>query len=246
LSTDHPLDSVYSNNELRLRGSGKVVLSETSILGIELGYGMRTYLDPLSISSERGSPGPPWVVTVGSEFSQYSVGAWYQHFISEKLVIGGIASAAFAPELKAYVTSVDRGGVGLDPLLGIADEEYNYDLFSIAAFVNSNPIEEIEATLDLTYQHRAYGEVDLGTVRSRPGNQEIQELIASASNANRTENWIIASLGASRLFLFDEPLLSIFSGVGLDASLTFNAVSASVESYSYNSTSITVSAAAYF
>jgi hypothetical protein len=249
ITTRHPLDTVYSNTEWRIRGAGKVALSDKTLFAGEIGYGLRTYSNPLYIEiSPENSPRKSYV-SVGSEFSQVNIGAWFQSFISETLVWGGIVTAGISPDLKAYVTTVDRSDIGQGPpagSLGVADEEYNYDQISITAFLNSNPIEEIEATVDLSYQHRAYGAVDLGTARTQAGNAIIQRLIASAANAERTENWIIARLGASRLFLFEDRFLSIFSGIGVDASVTYNSVSASVSTYTYDNTSLSLSAAAYF
>lgn len=247
ISTEYPADLVYSNLEWRLRGSGKIVLSDHALVGLELGYGVRNYSNPLTIPV--GPSGPRQShITVDSMFSQLHAGAWYQYIVSERLVVGGVVAAAISPELSAYVTTLDRfeDAGRADGSLGVADEEYNYNLLSISAFLNSNPIEEIETTLDLSYQLRSYGAVDLGTVRNQAGNVEIQRLIASAANAERTENWIIARVGASRLFLFDDRVLSIFSGIGLDASLTYNTVRASVSTYTYDNTSVTLSAAAYF
>jgi hypothetical protein len=248
IGTEHPLDSVYSNTEWRVRGTGKLVLNESSILGGEFGYGLRDYSNPLSFAVN-GGPGGRTLVTVGSSFSQFNVGLWYQHFLSEKLAMGGVIAAAISPDLKAYVTSIDRTFNQQGPpdgSLGVADEEYNYDLLSITGFLNSNPIEEIEATLDLSYQRRSYGAVDLGTVRNQAGNKEIQDLIASASAAQRTESWVTASIAASRLFLFDNRLLSVFSGIGVEAAISHTSVSASVSTYSNDNTSFSLSASAYF
>jgi hypothetical protein len=74
----------------------------------------------------------------------------------------------------------------------------------------------------------------------------IQELIANSADAERTENWVVASFSASRLFLFDNRLLSVFSGIGVEATVSHTNVSASVSTYSNSNTSFTLSAAAYF
>ncbi len=245
IGTVHPLDSVYSNVEWRARVTGKLVIDESSIIGGEIGYGSRFYAHPLSFDADP-HPNKREIVTVGSEFTQYSIGAWYQHFVSDKFVIGGVIAAAISPDLKAYVTSINGNQTGATGALDVADEDFNYDLMSISGFINSNPIEEIEATIDLSLQKRTYGAIDLGTVRNQAGNFEIQRLIASASSAERTENWITASLSASRLFLFDERLLTAFSGIGLEATISHTNVSSSVSTYSNTNTSFSLSAAAYF
>lgn len=250
IGTDHPYDTSYTNTQWRGRASGKLQITDASLIGAEFGYAARTYAHPLSIALDNGPGKPRSFVTVGSEFSQYNLGAWFEHFLTEKIVVGGILSASISPSLKAYVNSINTtpGEFGQPPdrSVGVADEEFNYDMFSIAGFVNSNLIEEIETTLDIAFQSRSYGAVDLGTVRSKAGNQQIQQLIASASDAERTESWVTASLGASRLFLFDDRLFSLISGFGLDASITYTGVTASVSTYSNDNTSVALSVAAYF
>lgn len=246
ISSSHPFDSSYTYVDWRVRGAAKYVLGDHDVSAFEVSYGARNYSSPLSTTIDTSlsqRPGP-LVLTAESEFSQLTFGLWHQHFFSETFSMGAILSLVLHPELKGYVTALDS----IDPrdALASAEDEFNFDHTQVALFANLRFLDTYDAAFDVTYEDRSYGAIAIRNLPTNSRRPIFQEIIARTEEAARTENWITVTGSLSKIFIFENRVASIFSGLGLEAMLSYTTVEASVEDYNYDSFSASLSAIVYF
>jgi hypothetical protein len=240
----HPFDSLYSNATWRLRAATKLVLSERSIGGMELTYGLRRYHDPWSTTIDTFAPRPPRVnsvtFTTDPRFSQLTAGLWYQYLISDEFTMGAVFSIARHPDLRGSVVSQSQD------YASSAEDEFNFDHTQIAAFLTTRILEKYDLGVDAAFERRHYGSLKIKGLPTYTFNPEINSLIFSTTASTRTESVFTMATSLSRLFIFENKLAGFVTGMGVEALGTYNTTAASIEDYSYDSFTVSLSASAYF
>lgn len=233
LRTTYPNDTVYTNRETRVRAQAKYVLSEKLIGALEVAAGFRNYLSPLQVTYLTRPPRPQYrTLRASSEFSQFGTGLWLHYLLGEESAVGAVVSLTRSPDLKAYVTTNQDYGI-LGNAVGIANDEYNYDLSRFMGFYSTS-IGSVDIGVDLTYEHRKYGEVDEAFANIS------DETIQTLAGAKRIEGGYQAAVSMSRYYPFSSPVLSVFSALSVDATLLYSVVRSTIEDFEYDNASASV------
>jgi hypothetical protein len=87
---------------------------------------------------------------------------------------------------------------------------------------------DIDAGLDLAYEHRLYG-----TVARKQAQQYVE-------GAGRTDNGIDAGLSLNKLILFDDRALGVFDGLSLTGGLAYTSVASTDALYTYSNLDTTI------
>ena len=168
--------------------------------------------------------------TAGSNFDQFSYGIGVSDFIGEKWVLGGLVAFNDNPNLRAYITSADIvTGAKVKAVRAaaqIADDEYTYNLGRYTFFSNARIFAGLDLGLDLSYEHRRYGEA------AGPK--------GAVLDSGRTENGEFLNASFSKLIPFEDRLIGIFNGLLLEAKLEWANMVSTEPIYSYQLTDITL------
>lgn len=233
VNTQFPNDSVYSNNENRLRLGGRTSLTSSTTMFGEVGYGTKHYLNPLQIVVGGGPLHKLQTQQTASDFSQFTVGLGIAQFIGDRVTVGVSGGLSSSPNLRAYITTFN----GRNPLASqISDDEYTFDYKRLLLFTVTRIFWDIDLALDYAHENRQYGSV---LQKPRPG-------VEAKLGGDRIENGNYYSLDLSKFYVFDDRLISVFNSLLLEASISNAHVSSSLSQYSYKDFSVSLSAALGF
>ena len=237
--TDFAFDSVYSNTENRVMLTPRWRMGKSTVLFGEGAVGFKKYIDPLHLTDTvKGPLGRTLKVinqTAGSNFDQFSFGLGLAQFVGERWVFGALTAFNDNPNLRAYVTSaqVGTGAKGkVRAAAQIADDEYTYNLGRFTLFSNARIFADIDFGLDLSYEHRTYG--------NAAGPK------GAILDSGRTENGEFLNASLSKLIPFDERLIGVFNGLMLEAKLEWANVVSTEPIYGYQLADVTFTATLTF
>lgn len=224
-SNFYPNDTLYTYTEHKFRLDAHASIGDAVVIGAQFGMNFANYSHPFDsvFKGPRGKLISEY--TEPANFNRTELGLHATFFIGGSSIAGAAIAISRSSQLRPYLVNalLGRSKIGGQA----ADDPYSYELTRYILYASTTTFWELTPSIDVAFEKRAYGK---GLLRTNVG----------ANIPARNDNGTIVTFDLSRLFPFEERLLSIFDAITPELNIEYTKYGSSIKTYAYKDLSTTL------